>query len=232
MDVLLLFLRDRKMYIVIIEKLHTFAGGEVAVRWASRAASLPPFMYGEININLAMCHPAAPLDILGILKPDLTIGALYLVHHIPAQGAAILQRIPEVGGDGMRHDALLHRALEENAVGAVGAVRDDPAQRCHQRVREILGGILRSQIAHVKTDRLFNEFAAAPAVRLLQPCVHAANDAGPQPDRGAFLIVLHFSSFRCHRSKTPESPANAALLLRTDIGSSWQSLKPTLVCDL
>ena len=30
MDVLLLFLRDRKMYIVIIEKLHTFAGGEVA----------------------------------------------------------------------------------------------------------------------------------------------------------------------------------------------------------
>ena len=79
------------------------------------------------------------MDILGILEPDLTIGALYLVHHIPAQGAAILHRIPEVGGDGVRHDALLHRTLEENAVGAVGAVRDDPAQRCHQCVREILG---------------------------------------------------------------------------------------------
>ena len=91
-----------------------------------------------------------PLDILGILEPDLTIGALYLVHHIPAQGAAILRRIPEVGGDGVRHDALLHRALEENAVGAVGAVRDDPAQRCHQCVREILGNILRAEIAHIK----------------------------------------------------------------------------------
>lgn len=30
MDVLLLFLRDRKMGIVILEELHTFAGGEVA----------------------------------------------------------------------------------------------------------------------------------------------------------------------------------------------------------
>lgn len=39
-----------------------------------------------------MCHPQLPLDILGILEPDLTIGALHLVHHIPAQGAAILQR--------------------------------------------------------------------------------------------------------------------------------------------
>ena len=29
-DILLLFLRDRKMGIVILEKLHTFAGGEVA----------------------------------------------------------------------------------------------------------------------------------------------------------------------------------------------------------
>lgn len=59
LDVLLLFLRDRKMGIVILEELHAFTGGEVAVRWASRAASLPPFMYGEININLAMRHPAA-----------------------------------------------------------------------------------------------------------------------------------------------------------------------------
>jgi hypothetical protein len=44
---------------------------------------------------------------------------------------------------------------------------------------------------------------------------------------GRSQIVVHFllssifpPSFRCHRSKTPESPANAALLLRTDIGSS------------
>lgn len=97
-----------------------------------------------------MCHPQLPLDILGILKPDLTIGALYLVHHIPAQGAAILHRIPEVGGDGVRHDALLHRTLEENAVGTICAVSYNSAQRCHQCVREILGNILRAEIAHIK----------------------------------------------------------------------------------
>lgn len=133
-----------------------------------------------------MCHPQLPLDILGILEPDLTIGALHLVHHIPAQGAAILQRIPEVGGDGVRHDALLHRALEENAVGAVGAVRDDPAQRRHQRVREILGGVLRSQIAHVKRTAF-----SMNSLRLLQfaSSIHASMR---RMTLGRSQIVVHF----------------------------------------
>ena len=108
------------------------------------------------------------MDILGILKLDLTVGALHFIHHISTQGTAIFHRITEVGSDSMRHDALLYRALEQETVGTICAVSYNSAQRRHQRVREILGNILRAEVAHIKAQSLFHEFVSVFAVAFFQ----------------------------------------------------------------
>ena len=131
-----------------------------------------------------------PCGFTGILKPDLPVGALDLIRHIAAQGAAVLHSVAEVCSDGAGHDALLHRALEQEAVGAIGTVRHDPAQRRCQRVGEVLACILRAEIAHVEVQRLLNELAAAFTVGLLQPAVHAADRRGSEPSGDPRLILM------------------------------------------
>lgn len=74
-----------------------------------------------------------------------------------------------------------------------GTVRHDPAQRRCQRVGEVLACILRAQVAHVEVQRLLNELAAAFAVSLLQPAVHAADRRGSEPSGNPRLVFMfHF----------------------------------------
>ena len=171
------------------------------------------------------------MDILGILEPDLTIGALYLVHHIPAQGAAILQRIPEVGGDGVRHDALLHRALEEDRLEPQVVKLQRALNGGENGLRDVGRVVLRAEIAHVEAQRLIHEFAAALTVICFQPTIHAADHAGAQPDRSTFLIIIHFSSFLSVTSvKIAAKPCKHGTLPDDRLRLFCKTAKPTAVC--
>ena len=87
----------------------------------------------------------------------------------------------------MSHDALLHRTLEQETVGAVGIIRNDPAQRCHQCIREILGDIFCSEVAHVEAQSLFYEFISVFAVAFFQPAIHSPARFRIEPDGHLFF---------------------------------------------
>ena len=87
----------------------------------------------------------------------------------------------------MRHDALLYRALEQETVGTICAVSYNSAQRRHQRVREILGNILRAEVAHIKAQSLFHEFVSVFAVAFFQPTIHLSARFWIKPDGHLFF---------------------------------------------
>ena len=107
----------------------------------------------------------------------------------------------------MTQHIQLHRALEEDRLEPQVVKLQRALNGGENGLRDVGRVVLRAEIAHVEAQRLIHEFAAALTVICFQPAVHAADHAGAQPDRGAFLVISHiFLSFLCRRSKSPQRP--------------------------
>ena len=64
-----------------------------------------------------------------------------------------------------------------------------------------------------------------------QPTIHAADHAGAQPDRGTFLIIIHFSSFLSVPSvKIAAKPCKHGTLPDDRLRLFYKTAKPTAVC--
>ena len=136
----------------------------------------------------------------------------------------------EVRGDGVAHHVQLHRALEKNAAEPIVVVVQCTLNGCQDSLREIRGVVLRAEIAHVEAQRLIHEFTAALTVICFQPAVHAADHAGAQPDRGAFLVIIHSSSFLSVSSvKIAAKPCKHGTLPNDRLRLFCKTAKPTVV---
>ena len=77
---------------------------------------------------------------------------------------------------------------------------------------------------------LIDEFAAALTVVCFQPTVHAADHAGAQPDRGAFLVIIHIFSFLSVSSvKIAAKPCKHGTLPNDRLRLFCKTAKPTVV---
>ena len=98
-------------------------------------------------------------------------------------------------GDGVAQHIQFHRALEKNTAEPIVVVVQRALNGGEDGLRDVGRVVLRTEIAHVEPQGLIHEFTAALTVVCFQPAVHAADHAGAQPDRGTFLVIIHFSSF-------------------------------------
>lgn len=128
-------------------------------------------------------------------KTHLTVGALHLIHGVGSQLPRVDRVGAEVGCDGVTQHIQLHRALEEDRLEPQVVKLQRALNGGENGLRDVGRVVLRAEIAHVEAQRLIHEFAAALTVICFQPAVHAADHAGAQPDRGAFLVIIHIFSF-------------------------------------
>ena len=78
---------------------------------------------------------------------------------------------------------------------------------------------------------LIYEFTAALTVICFQPAIHAADHAGAQPDRSAFLVIIHSSSFLSVTSvKIAAKPCKHGGLPDDRLRLFCKTAKPTAVC--
>lgn len=103
------------------------------------------------------------LNILCVLKLALPIRAFYLVHHIPTQGRTILQRATKMHGDGVSHNAQLHRSFEYERTHPI-VVPYDTLEGCYQRFGKIRRSISTTEITHIKPKCSLDKFTAIFAV--------------------------------------------------------------------
>ena len=129
------------------------------------------------------------------LKTHLTVGALHLIHGVGSQLPRVDRVDAEVRGDGVAQHIQFHRALEKNTAEPIVVVVQRALNGGEDGLRDVGRVVLRTEIAHVEPQGLIHEFTAALTVVCFQPAVHAADHAGAQPDRGTFLVIIHFSSF-------------------------------------
>ena len=88
-----------------------------------------------------------------------------------------------------------------------------------------------ANLDHVEPQGLIYEFTAALTVICFQPAIHAADHAGAQPDRSAFLVIIHSSSFLSVTSvKIAAKPCKHGTLPDDRLRLFCKTAKPTAVC--
>ena len=136
----------------------------------------------------------------------------------------------EVRGDGVAQHIQFHRALEKNAAEPIVVVVQRTLNGYQDGPRDVGRVVLGAEITHVKAQGLIHEFAAALTVICFQPAVHAADHAGAQPDRGAFLVIIHIFSFLSVSSvKIAAKPCKHGTLPNDRLRLFCKTAKPTVV---
>ncbi len=173
----------------------------------------------------------APLAPHRTFKTHPTVGAFHLIHGVGSQLPCVNGIGTEVGGDGVAQHIQLHRTLEENAAEPIVVVVQRTLNGCEDGPRDVGRVVLRAEIAHVEPQGLIYEFTAALTVICFQPAIHAADHAGAQPDRSAFLVVIHSSSFLSVASvKIAAKPCKHGTLPDDRLRLFCKTAKPTAVC--
>ena len=166
------------------------------------------------------------------LKTHLTVGALHLIHGVCTQLPRVDRVGAEVRGDGVAQHIQFHRALEKNAAEPIVVVVQRTLNGCEDGLGEVGGVVLRAEIAHVKAQSLIHKFTAALTVISFQPTIHAADHAGAQPDRGAFLVIIHIFSFLSVSSvKIAAKPCKHGTFPNDRLRLFCKTAKPTAVGD-
>ena len=161
----------------------------------------------------------------------MTVGALHLIHGVGAQLPRVDRVGAEVRGDGVAQHIQFHRALEKNAADPIVVVVQRTLNGCQDGPRDVGRVVLGAEITHVKAQGLIHKFTAALTVVCFQPTIHAADHAGAQPDRGTFLVIIHFSSFLSVTSvKIAAKPCKHGTLLDDRLRLFCKTAKPTAVC--